>query len=140
MRARWDRRRVIAVAIGGAMGAGLRWSVLVVWMPQAGHLPWPVLAVNAMGSFVLGVLLAEEWRHPSVRLILHDAGAIGVCGGLTTFSTFTLEIVNLIRAGDAALAVAYGVVSVVVSLAAILAGASLLRRVRALTLPLEERP
>lgn len=128
-----------AVAAGGAAGAALRWLALAV-VEQSGGIPWTVLVINVAGSFALGVLLAEEWTHPSARIVLHDAGAIGFCGGLTTFSTFTVEVVDLVRAGDAGLAVTYGVLSVVLSLAAVFAGPAMLRRVRAVNLPVEEGP
>lgn len=139
MRAHWDRRRAVAVAVGGIAGAAGRWAVLVTFEPS-GRLPWAVLAINVVGSVLLGVLLAEEWRHPTARVALHDGGAIGFCGGLTTFSTFTLEIVNLARDGHVGLAVTYGVLSVGLSIAGVLAGAAALRRVRAIALPLEEEP
>lgn len=139
MRAPWDRRRVAAVAAGGAAGAALRWLALTA-LAQADGIPWTVLVLNVAGSFALGALLAAEWSHSTARVLLHDAGAIGFCGGLTTFSTFTVELVDLVRAGDSGLAVAYGLLSVLLSLAALVAGAALLRRVRALRLPLEEVP
>jgi CrcB protein len=128
----------VAVALGGAAGAGVRWAV--VTLSGGGWLPWPVLAVNVGGSFVLGVLLAEEWTHPRTRVLLHDAGAIGFCGGLTTFSTFAVEIVDLIRADRAGAAALYAVLSVVLCVAAVLAGAGVLRRTRAAALPVEEEP
>jgi CrcB protein len=129
---------VAAVAIGGAAGAGLRWAV-VTWV-EAGRFPWPVLAVNIAGSLLLGVLLAEEWDHPRLRLALHDAGGIGFCGGLTTFSTFSVEVVQLARDGDTTLAAAYAAVSIVGAVLGVVAGAGLLHRVRAVTLPVEEEP
>ena len=135
---RWDRQRATAIALGGIAGASLRW--IVVTSVGAGRFPWPVLAVNIAGSVLLGMLLAEEWSHPSLRLLLHDAGGIGFCGGLTTFSTFSLEVVNLARAGDTTIAALYAVASVVGAVAGVTLGASSLRRLRALTLPLEEAP
>ena len=138
MRAGWDRQRVIAVALGGVGGASFRWAVITSVEP--GRFPWPVLTVNVAGSVLLGVLLAEEWAHPSLRLLLHDAGGIGFCGGLTTFSTFSLEVVNLVRDGDSALAVVYAAASVIAAIVGVIAGAGALRRLRALTLPLEEAP
>lgn len=140
MRAPWDRHRALAVAVGGIAGAATRWAVLVTFTPPAGQLPWPVLTINVVGSILLGVLLAEEWTHPAARLALHDGGAIGFCGGLTTFSTFALEIVNLTREGHLAAAFAYAVLSVVLSVGGVLAGAAALRRARVLSLPLEEEP
>lgn len=138
VRAPWDRRRALAVAVGGATGAGVRWAVLTSVEPS--RFPWPVLVINVAGSLLLGVLLAEESIHPRRRLLLHDGGAIGFCGGLTTFSTFAVEVVNLTRAGDEALAALYAAVSLVATVAGVLCGAAGLRRLRAASLPVEEAP
>ena len=120
------------------MGATLRWLLATTWI-VAGF-PWPIFAVNVAGSLVLGVLLAEEWSHPTRRLLLHDFGGIGFCGALTTFSTFSVEVVDLARDGEGATAAAYAVASVATSIIAVVVGAGALRRVRALSLPLEEQP
>lgn len=138
MRTAWDPQRAAAVAIGGAAGAGLRWAVLTSIEP--GTFPWPVFVINVVGSVLLGVLLAAEWTHPSLRVLLHDAGGIGFCGGLTTFSTFSVEVVNLTRAGETAIAITYTTVSLLAAIAGVVAGAAALRRLRAFTLPLEETP
>lgn len=138
MRGSWDRQRLVAIAIGGVAGAALRWAVFT--SVDAGRFPWPVLAVNVAGSLILGVLLAEEWSHPRARLLLHDAGGIGFCGSLTTFSTFSVEVVDLARADDVATAVFYTVASVAATMAAVVAGAVALRQLRAIKLPLEEQP
>lgn len=138
MRSGWDLQRAVAVALGGAAGAGVRWAVLT--SVHVAGFPWPVLVLNIAGSVLLGVLLAEEWSHPRARLLLHDVGGIGFCGGLTTFSTFALEVVHLTRDGDTGLAVAYVVASVVTAVAGVVAGAGALRRVRAVERPLEEKP
>ena len=134
----WDRRRSLSIAIGGTAGAGLRWAVMTSF--DAGLFPWPVLMLNVAGSALLGVLLAEEWDHPAARLALHDAGAIGFCGGLTTFSTFAVEVVDLARSGHVLVAGVYSAASVAAALVAVVGGALLLRRLRALSLPVEERP
>jgi CrcB protein len=127
-----------AIAVGGALGAACRWLAV----EAAGHhrFPWPVLIVNVVGSLVLGILLAAESGHPLARVALHDLGAIGFCGGLTTFSTFAVEVVDLIDDGDGAMAAVYVAASVAGTAAAVLAGAALLRRGRALELPVEESP
>lgn len=138
MRGTWDRRRVAAIAVGGALGAAIRWAVIA--SVEAGRFPWPVLVLNLAGSVLLGVLLAEEWRHRSARLLLHDLGAIGFCGGLTTFSTFAIEVVDLVRHGHAGTAAVYAATSVTAALGGIVAGAAAAHRVLALTLPLEEEP
>ena len=138
VRGSWDRRRVTAIAVGGAAGATLRWALVI--SVESGRFPWPVFALNVVGSVLLGVLLAVERSHPSARIALHDAGGIGFCGGLTTFSTFSLEVVNLARDDATWLAVTYAAASVVAAVAGVAAGAGALRRVRTVTLPLEEKP
>ena len=72
--------KALAIAAGGVVGATTRWLVLQAF-PVGHGFPWPVLWINTSGSAVLGVVLAEEWRHPRARLALHDATAIGFCGG-----------------------------------------------------------
>lgn len=134
----WTRRRAVLISLGGAAGAGLRWAVLA--SVTTGAFPWPVLALNVAGSALLGMALAEEWAHPTARAWLHDGVAIGFCGGLTTFSTFAVEIVELARHDDWSTAGIYGVSSIVLAIAAVYAGAASLRRARALNLPLEEQP
>ncbi|MCU1544003.1 MAG: CrcB family protein [Microbacteriaceae bacterium] len=97
----------VTVALAGAAGAALRY---VVSMRAAAHpgFPWAVLVVNVAGSLVAGAVLALAERAaitPDLRLIL----LTGVCGGLTTFSTFSVETIELVlyrRARVAALSVA----------------------------------
>ncbi|MBW3556253.1 MAG: CrcB family protein [Actinobacteria bacterium] len=134
----WDRRRVTAIAVGGAGGAAVRWAVVTA--VEVDGFPWPVFALNVLGSLLLGALLAGEWSHPDARVLLHDAGGIGFCGGLTTFSTFSLEVVNLSRHGNTGLAAIYGIASAAAAIAAFTAGAAAHGRVRAVMPPLEEEP
>jgi CrcB protein len=138
MRGSWNRPRAVAIATGAAIGSTVRWA-LVTSVP-AGSFPWSVLVVNIAGSLLLGVLLAEEWSHPHARLVLHDAGGIGFCGSLTTFSTFSVEVVDLARDDRVGTAVVYTATSVAATIAAIAVGAAALRRLKALALPLEQQP
>ena len=132
-------RQSIAIAIGGVCGAALRWLVISGFQPE-GTVRWAVLALNVVGSGLLGLLLAAESYRPRARLAVHDFGGIGFCGGLTTFSTFSVEIVELIRDDALADALIHAGLSITLSLAALVGGAAALRRVRALSLALEERP
>lgn len=138
MAGRWDAKRAAAIAAGGVAGAALRWSVASEVV--AGGFPWRILAVNVVGSLLLGVLLAGEWSRPGARVAIHDAGAIGFCGGLTTFSTFAVEVAELIRSGDELTAALYVASSVGGAIAAVILGAAMLQRVHAVRLPLEEQP
>jgi CrcB protein len=135
----WPLPRVVAIAAGGAAGAAGRWALLAS-VPHAESFPWNVLIVNIAGSLILGAFLAEEWRNPRLRLLLIDAGAIGFCGGLTTFSTYSVGVVDLLDRHRFATAVIYSVVSVLATLVAVLAGAWALRSWRAAGRPVDEAP
>jgi CrcB protein len=134
----WDGPRATAVAVGGALGASVRWAVTASFAVHG--FPWPVFVLNVGGSLLLGVLLAEEWTHPRHRLLLHDLGGIGFCGGLTTFSTFAVEVVDLTRDGDGGVAAVYALASVATAIAGVIVGASARRHVRAIAQPLEGAP
>jgi CrcB protein len=101
--------------------------------PAATRFPWPVLAVNVAGCLLVGVLLAiaEDARTPDARsALLRDVGAIGFCGGFTTFSTFAVEVARLLDDGRTATATAYVAGSVALGVAAVVAGAAAARRGR----------
>jgi len=125
------------VAVGGATGAGARWAVLAAVPP--GRFPWPVLAINVIGSLVLGAVMAQE-RQPRRRRLVHDMVGIGFCGGLTTMSTFAVEVAELLGDGARTTGLLYAVASVAGGLAAVVAGAAVAHRARSVTLPSEERP
>lgn len=91
------------VATGGALGSvGRYWLSGLVAARLGETFPWGTLVVNVSGSFVIGLLAAltaPEGRFlvsPSVRLFF----MVGVCGGYTTFSSFSLQTLNLLREGE----------------------------------------
>jgi CrcB protein len=92
--------RVLAIAAGGAVG-----SVLRYWMSSAVHMifgrafPYGTLAVNVIGSFLAGFLFVLFIDRLSDEAVLRAAILIGVLGGFTTFSTFSIETFNLIEEG-----------------------------------------
>jgi CrcB protein len=99
-----------------------------------------VFAINVVGSALLGVVMAEQWRHPRARVALHDAVGIGFCGGLTTFSTLAVEVARFLHDDRVALASAYALASMAASVIAVAAGAAALRQLRAVAQPLEAEP
>jgi CrcB protein len=129
-------RSLVAIAVGGSVGASCRWALLELW-PIGNGFPWTVFAINVVGSFIVGVALAEDALHPKWRTWARDAIGIGFCGGLTTFSTFAVETARFLRDDRLALAVSYTASSTVLSIAAAVAGALACRRVTGLTEPLE---
>jgi CrcB protein len=120
---------VLAVALGGAIGATTRhlmnvWAASLSWAPA-----WGTLGVNIIGSTIGGVLLglmAHVWSPSEAMRVLVF---VGVLGGFTTFSAFSAEVVLYIERGQWWMATFYAAVSVVLSVGGFFAG---LRAVRAL--------
>lgn len=114
------------VMLGGAIGAGLRYSVGVWARSATPGLPLGTWSVNILGGLAMGVLVgwlsARDDGEP-LRLLL----GVGVLGGFTTFSAFSLEVVEMIVRGEIALGAAYAVSSVAGSVLALFAGLYLMR-------------
>ena len=118
----------LAAAAGGVLGALGRLAVGLAVPPRPGSWPWATLTVNLTGCLLIGVLLtvlaSRAPEHPWLRPFL----ATGVLGGYTTFSTFAVDLVQLAESGAWATAVGYLLASVPGGLLAVVAGASLGRR------------
>lgn len=119
---------VLLVAIGGAVGSVCRYLAGVVALRLFGPaFPWGTLIVNLTGSFAIGVLtelLARRFNAPmELRVLL----VTGFLGGFTTFSSFSLDTIVLYERGAFALAAAYVMASVVLSLGATFAGMAVIR-------------
>lgn len=113
---------VFQVALGGALGATARHGVNLGAARLLGPaFPWATLAVNVAGSFLIGLLVAALGRDSAWALFL----LTGVLGGFTTFSAFSLDAVALWQKGQGGLAALYVGASVILSLAAVVAGLSM---------------
>ena len=109
------------VALGGALGASGRYLTGVATMRLMGPgFPWGTLAVNVIGSFVMGVIVVVLGHLSANRLA--PFLMTGLLGGFTTFSAFSLDALTLWERGQQGLAAAYVAASVLLSLAAIVAG------------------
>ncbi|MGY4397399.1 CrcB protein [Sphingomonas sp. UYAg733] len=119
---------LLLVMAGGAIGSGARFltgRTTLAWFGPS--YPWGTLAVNLIGGFLMGALVGtlarlsvpgENWR-----LLL----AVGVLGGFTTFSAFSLDTVLMLQRGDLSMAAIYVLASVIGSVAALFAGLALTR-------------
>jgi CrcB protein len=119
---------ILAVAIGGAIGSVARYGVGMGSAKLFGlAFPWGTLIINIVGSFLIGAFaesFALRWDAPqAVRLFL----TVGICGGFTTFSTFSLDAYLLMERGELWQAAAYMIGSVVLSVGALVAGLYLMR-------------
>jgi CrcB protein len=121
---------LLQVALGGALGASARYLTNVAVMRGIGPgFPWATVIVNILGSFAMGVLvvwLAHRDMHRLAPVLM-----TGVLGGFTTFSAFSLDAVALWERGAAGQAAAYVLGSVILSIAALVAGMALARGVLA---------
>jgi CrcB protein len=120
--------RVALVGFGGAIGSIARYWIAGVLMPwtQSGF-PSGTLAVNVTGSLLIGIVIAaaveRQWFSPDLRVAL----AAGFCGGFTTMSSFSFEMLALLEQGSVGLAFGYAAASVALCLAATWAGIALIR-------------
>jgi fluoride exporter len=108
---------VIAVGAGAALGAWLRWG-LGHWLnPVFPAIPFGTLAANLVGGYLVGLALAYFTQHPGITPEWRLFIITGFLGGLTTFSTFSAEVVTLLGRGQHALALFGASLHVVGSLA-----------------------
>ncbi len=120
---------LLYVMVGGAVGSGARYLTgrAMTALLGAGY-PFGTLAVNLVGGLLMGVLvgvLARNSAPEGWRLLI----GVGVLGGFTTFSSFSLDVVTMIERGAPGLALGYILVSVIGSIAALFAGLSAVRAV-----------
>lgn len=113
------------VAAGGALGTLLRYWINVLVTARLGEsLPWGTIAINVSGSFLIGLFAALT--EPGGRMLVSPAlrlfVLVGVCGGYTTFSSFSLQTLALFEAGAPGRALANVVASVVLCLVAVWLG------------------
>ena len=107
---------VLLVAAGGMAGVLSRYAISLPLHGPA--LTWATLAINVGGSFLLGALIVVDWWSPEIRTAL----GVGFLGGFTTFSTFSVQAVLDIEAGEPGRALLYVGASVVAGLGAAAVG------------------
>ena len=114
------------IGIGGGIGVILRYLISVV--PLKVSFPVQTFVTNVLGAILIGVVvemvagkeISENWN-----LFLK----VGICGGFTTFSTFSLETYNLIEKGNTGIALGYAILSVVLSVIGVFAGRGIVKMI-----------
>lgn len=119
---------LILVFLGGGLGSVTRYGAgVALGRFTQFRLPWSTLTANLVASFVLGLVAAlvllKPGQYEQQRLLI----GVGFCGGLSTFSTFTLEVFDFVKSGDYLMAGMYAVLSVAVCLLAFAAAQFLLK-------------
>ena len=118
---------LLAIAIGGALGAPARYGIAQLLPVEPGTFPWATFWTNLSGAFVLGAFLTVVLeRYPPTRFV-RPFFAIGFLGAYTTFSTLAVETARLMQDGEVALAVGYTVASIAVGLVVAYLGIALAR-------------
>ncbi|MBU2357556.1 MAG: fluoride efflux transporter CrcB [Alphaproteobacteria bacterium] len=120
----------LSVALGGAIGATLRWLTGQLTLRLIGPgFPWGTVTVNIFGSFLMGVIVVVLAERGGTRMA--PFLMTGLLGGFTTFSAFSLDAVALMERGQFALMAAYVGGSVIIGLAALVLGMNVTRMVLA---------
>ncbi len=119
---------IAAVAVGGAFGSVMRYLAGIAAGRLFGtNFPWGTLIINVTGSFLIGAfvgLFATRWDLPqAARIFL----TVGICGGYTTFSTFSLDAWYLAERGETLASLAYMTASVILSVAALIGALQLIK-------------
>ena len=96
---------ILAICIGASIGALCRWG-LGLWLTPGGVIPWGTLAANLVGGYLIGVCIAVFHAMPQLDPMWRLLLITGFLGGLTTFSTFSAEVVGFLMAERYALALA----------------------------------
>ena len=109
-------KSLLFVGAGGALGSIVRYAVSLLFAHLAISSHWATLLVNVVGSFLIGLAI------PVLSNGTHLFAVVGFCGGFTTFSTFSVQAVQLFQAGERLTAAAYIAASFVVSVLMVLLG------------------
>ena len=117
---------MLLIALGGAVGSVGRYALGAAVQRVTHAFPLGTLTVNVVGCVLVGILaraFMNSQLHPDIRAML----IVGFCGGFTTFSAFSLEVVGLAQGGESLRALAYVGASLILCLAGTAAGFALVR-------------
>jgi CrcB protein len=123
----WDL--LVAIAVGGVVGAEARYGVGLLLPHHAGEFPWATMLTNASGCFLIGTLMVVLLEFTDPHRLFRPFLGVGILGGFTTFSTFATDAEQLILDHRPLLALLYVLATVVCSAVAVWAATLLTRDV-----------
>jgi CrcB protein len=118
-----------AIAVGGVLGAEARYGISVAVPHSPAAFPWSTLVINTVGCLVIGVLMVSITEVITPHRLLRPFVGVGILGGFTTFSTYTVDTQRLLLAGRPGVAVTYVGGTLVAAMAAVWLGANATRLV-----------
>ncbi|MGW3911705.1 fluoride efflux transporter CrcB [Streptomyces sp. NPDC005070] len=119
---------VAAVSLGGSMGAAARYGAGLLWPTPDGTFPWTTFTINVVGCAVIGVLMVLVTDVRSVHRLARPFFGTGVLGGFTTFSTYAVDIRELVGTGHPGTGLGYLAATLCAALAAVWLGTTATRR------------
>ena len=116
-------KEIVAVFIGGGIGSTIRYLINKSSFIMASTFPYSTFITNIIGCFILGLTLGYFLKNNNQNSVIFVFLTIGVCGGFTTFSTFSNEGLTLINNGNYITFLIYTIASIVLGLLAVYLGA-----------------
>lgn len=122
---------LVVIALGAMLGAAARHGLELAWPTGPSGFPWATFATNVVGSLLLGALMVVVQETRAAHPLLRPFAGVGILGGFTTFSTYSVQVRDLLAGADPhpGLALAYLFGSVAAALAAVAVGLGLARLV-----------
>jgi fluoride exporter len=127
---RLDALELAAIFVGGFVGAVARAELVAALPTHLGGWPWATFIANIVGTFLLGYFTTRLQERLPVSAYRRPLLGTGLCGGLTTFSTFQIELLRMLDGGHVGLAVAYVLASLAAGFLAVVLATNLVRRAR----------
>jgi CrcB protein len=125
-----DRRELTAIFAGGTLGAAIRTGLTDLAPTHTGQWPWVTFSVNVIGCLLLGYFVTRLQERLPVTAYRRPLLGTGLCGALTTFSTFQVELLRMLDRGNFALAALYCAGSIVAGFVGMALGTAAVRRAR----------
>src|SRR6185312_9964056 len=122
---------LFAVGVGGGLGALARYYIAGWVQPPGGVFPWGIFVVNITGGLLMGMIVEASALRLNLSPELRSFLTVGILGGYTTFSTFSLDSALMLQKGQYGLAAGYVAGSVVLSILALFAGLWIIRTIYA---------